>query len=96
MRLFDPFRNKYSNYFNVSCLIDSGSPINLISKGLVPKSTLLEDLLPSKYVGIENCNMKTYGTISCQIKFKNIIKTIELLVVPNDDIQVPIIVGRDC
>ncbi|KAI8116305.1 Gag-Pol polyprotein [Lucilia cuprina] len=93
---FLPLRNKYANYLNVSCLIDSGSPINLISRTIVPKCIQLsEDLIPTRYVGIGNCNMKMYGIISCQIKFQNIVKSIELVVIPDNDIKISMILGRN-
>ncbi|XP_065362090.1 uncharacterized protein LOC135955660 [Calliphora vicina] len=93
---FIPLRNKYANYFNVSCLIDSGSPISLISNAVVPKSIQLsEDLLPTRYVGIGNCNVKIHGKLLCSIKFQNTVKFIELLVIPDNDIKIPMILDEN-
>ena len=89
-------KNKHTNYLNFSALIDSGSPINIISKSCIPADVLgAFNLKTTNFTGVGNCNLKTFGVISCLINFKRNTKFLKFFVVKDNDIKIPIILGRD-
>lgn len=47
------------------------------------------------YRGLGNAVIKTYGRIQFTIKFRNQMKEVKLLVVPDNTLPAPILLGRD-
>ncbi|XP_055912705.1 uncharacterized protein LOC129946516 [Eupeodes corollae] len=77
-------------------LLDSGSPISFVQAKYIPPfliSTL--DLRSHKYVGVNNSPLDVLGSISCIISFENSFINLQMLVVKNNSMSYPVILGRD-
>ena len=83
-----------SNFKNILSLFDTGSPVNLVQKSEVPFE--INDVLrPTEFQGLGKKRIFTFGKLKSHIKFKNQINLITLLVVPDETIPVPLLLGRD-
>lgn len=77
-------------------LFDSGSPISLMKYSAVPKQLIPnKDVKYSGYDGLGRFKLCTYGVISIQIQFRNIVKIIAIYVIPDNFISYPILLGRN-
>lgn len=81
---------------NFVALFDSGSPISLIQRSEVPETLMIHThTRETKYHGIGNNNLKTYGIIVIQVEYRNKIKSIEIYVVPDFLVSNTLLLGRD-
>ncbi|XP_017472080.1 PREDICTED: uncharacterized protein LOC108363281 [Rhagoletis zephyria] len=71
--------------------------VSFVRKSYVPKQ-LVENLNqgnPPRYKGIGGKNVHIINKISCYVKFNKKLNKIELNVIPDDAMVIPIILGRD-
>lgn len=116
MRQSLPDSNEVSEFNNVSVtfltdsdcdisntllsLFDSGSSVNLIAIGAIPDNLVNNQTQPTKYGGLGNFKLCTYGIVKIRIKFRNLSKIISVYVVPNNFnnnnlMNIPLLLGRD-
>lgn len=77
-------------------LFDSGSPVSLIKRSKVPPTLQQTDkLFETKYSGIGNSKLCTYGIISIKIKFRNKVKRSQIYVIPDYLLSYSVLLGRD-
>lgn len=77
-----------NNFLNVLSLFDTGSPINLVRKSVVPFEINTVPIESNKYRGLGG-KILEYGTVKCIIKFKNRCNRITLIVIPDEMMSVP-------
>lgn len=81
---------------NLLSLFDSGSPVSLIKRSMVPgELNVRTSAQKSKYYGIGNEKICTYGIILIKIKFRNKMKQIQVFVVPDYLLSHSMLLGRD-
>lgn len=76
-------------------LLDSGSPASFIRKNLLPFDVYDEELMLSNYEGLSSIPLKTYGNINCLINLKNKVREINFVIVQDETISTPLLLGRD-
>lgn len=101
-----PPANNFVSYFNISilaepninmvveCLVDSGSPISLVRECLVPGRVKLQEE-KCIYYGLNMSELKIVGKTKCNIEVLNKHVLIELMVVPNESVGCPVVLGRN-
>lgn len=75
-------------------LFDTGSPISFIRRSQLPFDVPTE-LKPSDFRGLGGQNIQTLGEARCQIRFKNRVEEIKLIILPEESMLLPLILGRD-
>lgn len=75
-------------------LFDTGSPISFIRKSHVPYA-IPDTLQPSNLCGLGGKNIQMLTKIDCRITFHNQTENVTLVVLPNDAMMLPLILGRD-
>ena len=89
-------QKKCTQNFKFFSLIDSGSPISLIQLSRIPTSIVLpKDTVPTNFTGVGNFKIYIHAKINCTIEFRNKTCTLTLLVIPDEYINFPLILGRD-
>lgn len=86
--------NECTEFMNCLSLFDTGSPVSFVKKSIVPLSTYITTFY-SKYRGLGNTKLYTYGKIQCQIKFRNRCHDLALFILPDETMAMPMILGRD-
>lgn len=81
----------------VFSIFDTGSPVSFIKASLVPKELVGEQAsgAVSKYKGIGGNNLVIIKQVKCRIQFLNKSNEVELNVIPNESMIIPVILGRD-
>lgn len=85
--------NKCSENITRLSLFDTGSPANLIQRKAVPFK-VRNDLIETQFCGLGQTRIKTYGKIDCKITIRNRCENVVLLVVPDETLPVPMLLGR--
>lgn len=75
-------------------LFDTGSPANLIRRSAVPFE-VNEKLIKTKFCGLGKTSIYSYGKLNCEIKFRGKCNKVVFLVVADETIPVPLLMGRD-
>lgn len=78
----------------IPCLFDSGSPRSLIRQSEVPFDCR-GPLRDTGCSGLGNRELKTFGKASCIVNAADASVKHDLLVIPNNSIQLPMLLGRD-
>ncbi|XP_017479492.1 PREDICTED: uncharacterized protein LOC108369030 [Rhagoletis zephyria] len=78
----------------VECLVDSGSPVSLIKKVVVPAGAKSEDV-KEIYYGLNKSTLSIVGKMKCYTEVLNKYDSVELLVVPNECMGYSVLLGRD-
>lgn len=84
-----------SNESTFLSLFDTGSPVSFIRKSAVPPEHQSSQLTYTKYQGLGNAKLFSYGNPVCHIKFQSQICSNNILVVPDHVLPIPILIGRD-
>ncbi|XP_065354978.1 uncharacterized protein LOC135949365 [Calliphora vicina] len=85
---------KCRRFMNCFSLFDTGSPTNFVKRSYVPHS-VNNTAIKSKYRGLGQYVMMTYGTTEAKIKFRNQCEKIVLNIVPDTTMSIPLILGRE-
>lgn len=81
---------------NFISLFDTGSPISLMKHSAVPEQlTQQRSMKYSGYDGLGHFKLCTYGKIKIQIEFRNIVKNINIFVIPDNLMSHSVLLGRD-
>lgn len=87
--------NFVSNRVRMNCLLDTGSPINLIRISKVPASVVNDQSLqPSRYSGIGKTPLSIYGTTIATVFFNHQAHEVEFLILPDSLLPTNLLVGR--
>lgn len=78
----------------IQSLFDTGSSVSFINESIVPVG-LLATLAPSQFRGLGNSRLYTRGQVTCRIKFKEVILNHSFIILPENSMAWPIIIGRD-
>ncbi|XP_072377646.1 uncharacterized protein [Diabrotica undecimpunctata] len=81
--------------FNITALIDSGSPISIIKLKYVPHNLIIPTVENNKFTGINGTPLEIVGTFQKDIFINIIMVNLKFCVVPNNTISYAAIVGRD-
>lgn len=86
--------NSYINCI-LNCLIDTGSPTNLIRASKVP-AAILDDkrIYTSMYRGLGNHKLQCYGTINISVEFQQQTHIVNCLILPDHLLPMDLLVGR--
>lgn len=82
-----------TDFHELFCLFDTGSPINLVQYSKVPLN-LPDRLIDTEFKGISNDKIRCHGKIKCIVKFENRTEELETLIVPDKILPIPFLVGR--
>lgn len=96
VRLFN-FRSisDYNFKFTLECLIDSGSPISLIRRDVVPNNIKIFEFQDSSFYGLNYTKLKIHGKCFCFVEVFNKNIKFELIVVDEDSMTYSVLFGRD-
>lgn len=83
-----------SKHVNFISLFDTGSPTNLIQRSKVPFG-VKDELTPTDFIGVGKFIIETYGKIKSQMTFRSKNYEIDLLVVPDEILPIPLVLGRN-
>lgn len=75
-------------------LLDSGSPRSFIKRSVVPFK-MSSELKPTKYRGVGNKQLFSYGAVLCKINLKGQEISHRFLVLDDSDLSMPVLIGRD-
>lgn len=87
-------RNKCIKLKQCLSLFDSGSPTCFVKQSLVP-FIITSKTFASRYNGIGNNKLSTYGTIFCDIEYRGKIYGQYFYILPDTEAIVPLLIGRD-
>lgn len=89
-------KNKCTKFIDCCSLLDTGSPISFIRKSVLPEEiNVQESLTYSRFKGLGNIKLFTYGTINCYINIKDNLNLVSLMVIPDEVTPIPLLIGRD-
>lgn len=71
-------------------LFDTGSPRSFVRRSVLPYG-VTGTLQPIDLYGIGGKELKILGKVNCRILFKNQIETLNLMILPNDAMQLPLV-----
>lgn len=74
-------------------LFDTGRPTNLIQKAAVP-SKMRSELSETNFCGLGKTRIESFGKIDCKITIRNRCENITMLVVPDETLPTPMLLGR--
>lgn len=80
---------------SVHSLIDTGSPTSFIRCSVLPSSIQLSPLRHSKFIGVGNVPITTYGYLNCAVRLCNRQQIIPIVIVPDGLLPMPMLIGRD-
>lgn len=98
IQLVSVYNNSSSEctHFKTICsLFDTGSPINFVRRSALPTKLPSDVLKPSVFKGLGNGRVLTYGKVKLKIGFESVNKIIDFLVVPDEILPTPLLLGRD-
>lgn len=85
-----------SNFkISLECLIDSGSPVSLIRRDVVPNEIKIFEFRSDSFYGLNFTKLKTNGKCLCLIDVNNKFFEIDLIVVEEDSMKYSVLLGRD-
>lgn len=85
-----------SNFkISLECLIDSGSPISLVRRDVVPNEIKIFEFKTDSFYGLNYTKLKTNGKCLCLVEVNNKLFEIELIVVEEDSMKYSVLLGRD-
>lgn len=87
-------QNKCTELIDCVSLFDTGSRNSFIQRSLVPFDNYRIKTL-SSFTGVGNKRISTYGFVKCHLIFKNCKFTHNIIVLPDDESVVPLLIGRD-
>lgn len=98
--------NQVSVAFKIGCevrayserllsLFDTGSPASFIRRSVAPKELSATPTVYTNFKGIGNKKLFSYGQVPMQSKFRNHIGTINVFILADDVLPVPLLLGRD-
>ncbi|XP_055910752.1 uncharacterized protein LOC129945117 [Eupeodes corollae] len=80
----------------LTTLLDSGSPISFIKEKYLPPSLILPlDKNSQSYFGVNNSPLQVLGSVNTFIIFENLNTNLSLLVVENNSMSYPAVLGRN-
>ena len=85
--------NKCIGFKNFRSLFDSGSPSSFIRLSLVPFT--YGPFKQTKFYGMGNSRKNSFDNVVCNIKFRDKTVSHSLVVVPDNESVVPILIGKD-
>ena len=81
---------------NFISLFDSGSPISLVQRSKVPHEIVNgRTITYSGYDGLGNSKLCSFGIIPIKIKFRNIVRDLQIYVIPDHLMSMSLLLGRD-
>lgn len=83
-----------TKFTDVVSLFDTGNPISFMRRSQLPYD-VPDSLKPTKFCGLGGQNIKTLGEARCKIKFKNQTEELVMIVLPDEAMLLPLILGRD-
>lgn len=86
-------RNECTVNTNIASMFDSGSSISVIRRSLVPFGCGAKK--PSFYRGMGHFKLHTYGTVDCALRFRDRTVFHKLVIIPDGEALVPLLIGRD-
>lgn len=89
------FLPSFDSHIRVISLFDTGSPVSFVNRSIVPVQLDHENLLDTNYSGLNRTPIRTYGTTLCQIQFQDEVFPINLQIVSQQTMNLPILLGRD-
>lgn len=89
----DPVRS--AEFRKFSSLFDTGSPISFIRRSCVPERAAKTDAPTSDYFGIGGRRLNILGNVKCLIKFKRQSRKIKIHILPDEEMLMPLILGRN-
>ena len=84
---------KCTNFVQLNCLLDTGSPVSFIKKSMVPEEIQIGRLSYSNYRGLGEINICTYGTLSCYIEMAEKVNRISVLIISDEITPMPMLIG---
>lgn len=78
----------------VLSLFDTGSPVSFAKKSVIPFLELAVQE-ETKYVGVGGRRINSFGKYSVEISFRNLSRRLTVIIVSDDIIPTPLILGRD-
>ena len=93
---FSPINNKFS-FFNVECLLDTGSPVTLAKKSALLKWINLEELkrVESTFFGLNYSKLNTFGKTLFYVHFNKKCFELEIFICSDNSMSYDCILGRD-
>ncbi|GAB0087205.1 hypothetical protein DMENIID0001_014870 [Sergentomyia squamirostris] len=76
-------------------LLDTGSPVSFINISSIPKDFPVGELKYANYWSLGSTRLYTYGEIDCNLHMAGKLRKVKLLIVPNDALPIPLLLGRD-
>lgn len=86
---------KYTQFLNCNSLLDTGSPASFIHQSKLPSDLQKGELKYSNLKGLGNTKLYTYGRIKCRLRLANREEEVHFLVIPDNVIPIPLLIGRD-
>lgn len=91
---FDP--NVGNSFIDVVCLLDTGSPVSFVRQSVVPGQHMLSRRLhASKYRGLGNSKIFSFGTILCKLTLRSQTHMITCFILPDHILPSDLLLGRD-
>lgn len=87
------WRAKFTNIF---ALYDTGSPCNFIRHSEIPAGLCGNKLIETDYHGLGNKKISSYGKIRFTLRIRDRLREIVAFIVPDDDLHMPLLLGRTC
>lgn len=85
----------HTSFKSVIALLDTGSPVSFIRKSEIPNECLLMPRHASRFKALGNQMIYSYGSVKSMINIKNRVCCISLLVIDDQVLPLPILLGRD-
>lgn len=86
---------KCTSVIGYNSLLDTGSPVSFITRSLLPDFISVGQPKPSNLCGLGKANISTYGELSVGVLLRNQIRMISVLILADDALPFPMLLGRD-
>lgn len=89
--------NKHTRFLNLTAIFDTGSPTSFVRRSSLPDSVRCSDELYDSHLrGLGSLKLYTYGKLQCVLNIRNRVRNICLLILPDEVLPTPLLLGRDC
>lgn len=88
--------SKCIQFTEITAIFDTGSPTSFIRRSSLPDSVQCADLYYSNLRGLGSLKLYIHGIVQCVLKIHNRLRKISLMILPDNVLPTPLLLGRDC